>query len=558
MVQQLQEALGRGLADFEAVLDALPQGVVVRDTDGRTVFANESAIRILGLDTPEELMTTPLAELSRRFEFFSEAGEELAVEELPESRVLRGEGASDAVVRVRTRTARPRTSWVRIRGRPLHGPDGELHMALMTVEDVSVARGERDRERFFEETTRELGRSLDYETTLRKMTRLTVPQLADWCAVEVLESPRAFVRGAIAHSDPDRERWVAEDPRRFPSAAPGAREALLDTLERPTLVTDLPGWLESAAEGDERRLGGLRMLELVSAAILPLRARGRLLGAVTLATAESSRLYGADDLLLFEKLAARYAVALDNARLFRDQQRIAMRLQRSLRPGRLPAVPGLDVAALYQAAGDGAQAGGDFYDLFEAAPGWVATIGDVSGKGVDAAAVSALMRHTLRIAALDQRSLPRALALADETLQSEDEPSRFCSAAAVRLDVMDGKTRLVLANAGHPPPLIVRGDGSIDWADTSGAILGVAAAQERPELELLVFPGDALVLYTDGVIESRVGQALFGETRLGKTLRPCAGAPAASFVEALRQALSPPVALRDDVAVLVLAMPPAS
>ncbi len=110
---------------------------------------------------------------------------------------------------------------VRIRGRPLHGPEGELLLALMTLEDVSSVREERDRERFLEDATRELGRSLDYATTLRMMTRLTVPRLADWCAVEVFESPRALVRGALAHSDSDRERWVAEDPRRFPSAEPG-------------------------------------------------------------------------------------------------------------------------------------------------------------------------------------------------------------------------------------------------------------------------------------------------------------------------------------------------
>jgi PAS domain S-box-containing protein len=555
VVQHLEGALGRGLAEFEAVLDALPQGVVVRDPAGRTVFANASAVRILGLQTPDELMSTPLEQLSRRFEFFAETGEELAVAELPGARALRGEGASDAVIRVRTR-ADGRDAWVSIRGRPLHGPEGELLLALMTLEDVSVVHEERDRERFFEEVTGELGRSLDYETTLRKMARLTVPHLADWCAVEVLDAPRALVRGAIAHSDPDRERWVSEDPRRFPSAAPDADSASVAELERPTLVEDLPAWLEAAAEGDPRRLGGLGMLELVSAAVLPLRARGRLLGAVTLATAESSRRYSRADLVVFEKLAARYAVALDNARLFRDQQRIAMRLQRSLRPGRLPAVPGLDVAVLYQPAGDGAQAGGDFYDLFDAGPGgWVATIGDVSGKGVDAAAVSALMRHTLRTAALDQRSLPRVLALADGTLQSEDEPSRFCSAVAVRLNVTAGETRAVLANAGHPPPLVVRRDGSIDWPDTSGPILGVDAAPSRPELELQLRPGDALVLYTDGVIEARTGDGFFGEERLGETLRPCAGARADSFVDALRRALSPPVLLRDDVAALVLAMP---
>ena len=452
------------------MLDALPQGVVVRDPAGRTVFANASAVRILGLQTPDELMSTPLEQLSRRFEFFAETGEELAVAELPGARALRGEGASDAVVRVRTR-ADGRDAWVSIRGRPLHGPEGELLLALMTLEDVSVVHEERDRERFFEEVTGELGRSLDYETTLRKMARLTVPHLADWCAVEVLDAPHALVRGAIAHSDPDRERWVSEDPRRFPSAAPGADSAPVAELERPTLVEDLPAWLEAAAEGDPRRLGGLGMLELVSAAVLPLRARGRLLGAVTLATAESSRRYSSADLVVFEKLAARYAVALDNARLFRDQQRIAMRLQRSLRPGRLPAVPGLDVAVLYQPAGDGAQAGGDFYDLFDAGPGgWVATIGDVSGKGVDAAAVSALMRHTLRTAALDQRSLPRVLALADGTLQSEDEPSRFCSAVAVRLN----RDRRRDAGGVWPTPVTRRHS----WCAATGASTG-RTPQER-------------------------------------------------------------------------------
>ncbi len=113
----------------------------------------------------------------------------------------------------------------------------------------------------------------------------------------------------------------------------------------------------------------------------------------------------------------------------------------------------------------------------------------------------------------------------------------------------------MLGNAGHPPPLIVRRDGTIDWPDGSGTILGVSGVQPPPELEVLLFPGDALVLYTDGVIEARIGEELFGESRLGETLQPCAGAGAAAIVDALRQSLAPPVSLRDDVAVLVLAMP---
>ncbi len=557
VVQQLRGALGRGLAEFEAVLDALPQGVVVRDRDGGTVFANQRAVAIMGMESVAELMDTPLERLSRRYEFFDEFGGELAVTELPGAHVLRGEGANDGVVRFRRRSD-GREVWTLIHGRALESAEGELLLALMTLEDVTNLHEQRDRERFLERVSRELGRSLDYETTLRIMARLTVPRLADWCAVEVVEPSGELVRGGLAHRDPDRERWVAEDPARFPGAVAGVNGASLAALERPLVIENLSAWLNAAAGGDEQRRGGLDMLELASAAVVPLRARGRLLGAVTLATAESSRTFSADDLALFEQLAARYAVALDNARLFRDQQRIAMRLQRSLRPGRLPAVPGLDVAVLYQPAGDGAQAGGDFYDLFEAGPGgWVAAIGDVSGKGTDAAAVSALMRHTVRTAALDQPSLPRALALADGTLQAEDEPSRFCSAVLVRLKVAEGVTRLVLVNAGHPPPLVVRHDGQIDWPEPSGTILGVAKAAETPEVELDLWPGDALVLYTDGVIEARTEDGLFGEERLGEALRPAAAQGAQSIVDSLRQALSPPVSLRDDVAVLVLAMPPA-
>ena len=182
---------------------------------------------------------------------------------------------------------------------------------------------------------------------------------------------------------------------------------------------------------------------------------------MTLATAESARAYAPSDLELFERLADRYALALDNARLFRDQQRTAARLQRSLRPRRLPEVPRLDVAAHYQPVGDGAQAGGDFYDLFRSGHGaWVAVLGDVSGKGIDAAASSALMRHTLRAAASGQGRLPRALALADEILHAEDE-DRLCSAVLVRASVLHGRARLTLANAGHPPPLVVRQDGTV-------------------------------------------------------------------------------------------------
>lgn len=514
------------------MLEALPQGLLVRDSAGRTQYCNRAAAEMLGLHSRHELLDVPLDNLP-----------ELMVERDGWVRLISGEGLQEALV--------DGQRWVRAERRTLRARGGEV-LELLVLEDVSERRLEGDRERFVARAAEELSRSLDLEASMRNMARLAVPRLADWCAIEVRRGSGRLVRGAVAHADPDRERWAVEDPRRFPSAATAPR---LGGLEAAGLVGSLSAWIAEDARGDDRRLAALSMLELTSAAVVPLRARGRLLGAMTLATAESSRAYTAADLELFERLADRYAIALDNARLFRDQQRTAARLQRSLRPRRLPEVPRVDVAAHYQPVGDGSQAGGDFYDLFPAGHGaWVAVLGDVSGKGIDAAASSGLMRHTLRAAASSQGRLPRALALADEILHAEDE-DRLCSAVLVRASVLHGRARLTLANAGHPPPLVIRQDGTIVPVETSGSILGVSTSRLTEEVGLELGPGDALVLYTDGVTEARVEGRLFGQYRLTEALRGCGGQSAEAIVTAIRRALVSPVELRDDVALMVIAAP---
>ena len=508
----------------------------MRDSAGRTLYCNPAAVEMLGLTSRSELLDVPLEDLPA-----------LRVERDAWLRLVSGEGRKEELVGLAAGEER----WVRAERRPVRDRSGEP-LELLVFEDVSRTRWERDRERFVAQAADELSRSLDVEGTLRNMARLTVPRLADWCAIELRRGSGRLARRALAHADPDRERWAAGDPHRFPSAAtaPG-----LGGLESAGLVEELSAWIAAEARGDDRRLAALAMLELESAAIVPLRARGRLLGSMTLASAESGRAYSPADLGLFESLAGRFALALDNARLFREQQRTAARLQRNLRPGRLPDVPRLDVAVHYQPVGDGAQAGGDFYDLFPGGHGsWVAVLGDVSGKGIDAAASSALMRHTLRAAASGQGRLPRALALADEILDAEEE-DRLCSAVLVSASVAHGRARLRVANAGHPPPLVVRADGTIASPKSLGSILGVSTSRLTQEVGLELEPGDALVLFTDGVTEARVEGGLFGEGRLIEALHPCAGERAETIVTAVRRALLPPVELRDDVALLVIAAP---
>ena len=167
------------------------------------------------------------------------------------------------------------------------------------------------------------------------------------------------------------------------------------------------------------------------------------------------------------------------------------------------------------------------------------------------------MRHTLRAAASSQGRLPRALALADEILHAEDE-DRLCSAVLVRASVLHGRARLRLANAGHPPPLVLRRDGTVVPVETSGAILGVSTSRLPEEVGLELEPGDALVLYTDGVTEARLDGSLFGQPRLIDALPAYAGRSAETIITALRRALVSPVELRDDVALMVIAAPEAS
>jgi sigma-B regulation protein RsbU (phosphoserine phosphatase) len=236
---------------------------------------------------------------------------------------------------------------------------------------------------------------------------------------------------------------------------------------------------------------------------------------------------------------------------------LARTLQQTLIPPTPPDIPELDVAAIFRPAGDGAQVGGDFYDVFAVGPGdWVVTVGDVCGKGVDAAIVTALARHTIRAAAVAQRRPSEVLTTLNEVLL-RDATDRFCTVVVARLHHgSDGWTAMICCG-GHPPPLHCRpGRGPVALRPT-GALLGVYAGVRLTDTVLELRPGDALVLYTDGVTEARRAGDFFGEDRLRASL---VGSPrsAGSLAHDLLGAVlafqeGPPA---DDIAILALAVPP--
>jgi PAS domain S-box-containing protein len=405
-----------------------------------------------------------------------------------------------------------------------------------------------------------LSASLDYRETLGRITRLLVPELADWCLLDMVEDDGSLNQLAASHAEEDKENLLRrlKEHRRFGEGDPGSTEEVLRT-GRSVLLPDLPdpAFYERAL-GRGEHLDIVRSLEPRSLMCVPLLARGRTIGAVTLVSSKPERRYDENDLLLAEDLAYRCALAADNARLYRDHSEIARVLQRSLLPPHLPEIPGVEVGAEYLSVGEASEVGGDFYDLINTVEdGWICAIGDVRGKGVEAASVTALARYTIRAVTLRNDRPSEILVALNEAMLRQLPEDRFCTVACVRLEPQDGSAGVGVdvSRAGHPPPLLVRAGGTVEEVGCSGRVLGVFPEPELADTSLRLMPGEALVLYTDGVTEARSpGGDFFGERRLRQLLGSCAGCDAGTFAGRIKDAVLEfqedfP---RDDVAVLVL------
>ena len=237
---------------------------------------------------------------------------------------------------------------------------------------------------------------------------------------------------------------------------------------------------------------------------------------------------------------------------------LAETLQRSLIPPALPTIPGLELAAAYRPAGAGDRVGGDFYDVFETGRGdWAMVLGDVCGKGPEAAMVTALARHTVRATAMRTRRPSRILATLNEALLLQHE-NRFCTVVYARVQEVRGRWRVTVASGGHPLPIRLTADGHTVPLGRPGTVIGVIADPALHDGRVDLEPGEAVVLYTDGVTEGRAGTEFYGEERLLKLLAASAGADAATLAETVEsdvmafQGGTP----RDDVAVVILRVPP--
>jgi serine phosphatase RsbU (regulator of sigma subunit) len=377
--------------------------------------------------------------------------------------------------------------------------------------------------------------SLDYEETLRNVAWLAVPEIADWCAVELVDDRGSRQRVAVAHHDPAKLE-LAEEVRRFepdelhPDRGVGR---ILRTGES-ELYREIPDDVLARAAVNDEHLTLLRSIGFRSVLLVPLRARGRTFGVMTLVTAESMRRFDDADKEFAEQVAARAAIAVDNARLATSRRETADTLQRSLLPDIVPRIDGWNVATLYRAAraDEEVEVGGDFYDFYESDDGWIVLLGDVTGKGVEAAALTSLVRHGARFLSKYERSPSQILVGLNEAL-SEQPGLWLCTAVCVRLE----RERAVIASAGHPGPLVVRDDGRVREIGTIGPILGAWMGDKPVERAVPIAANETLFLYTDGVVDTLGENERFGTERLKRLVSEHATEPPARMLAELEAGL---------------------
>jgi PAS domain S-box-containing protein len=385
------------------------------------------------------------------------------------------------------------------------------------IRDIGEQQRASARLAFLARAGRQMAESMDWQATLRAIVRAAVPAIADGAALTVVEGGGRPVVAAVAGAEPDRVGAAAERVIRS-------------------------GEVELGEDG--------RLL------VAPLRSPAGVTGALTLTRAAASPRFGHDDVELVTSFAARASLHVQNSRLYTERSHIARTLQASLRPQALPDVPGADIGVRYLPAGEHNEVGGDFYDLYRTGEhAWGALVGDVSGKGAEAAAVTSMARHTLRTASMLHDRPGEILDVLNRGMIAQAVPA-FCTVVYARVcPAGDRGLDVTYANGGHPAPVILRAGGELEWFDAGrGPLVGAIPGASFGEGSVRLAPGDLLLLYTDGVTEVRTSDPALGERELAATLTGSRSASAAELVAAVewRAVEIQDGRPRDDIAVLAI------
>ncbi|MBB2989197.1 serine phosphatase RsbU (regulator of sigma subunit) [Mycolicibacterium iranicum] len=436
-------------------------------------------------------------------------------------------------------------------------PDGEVAWWLTdgsdrTVRDTQQALNlERERAAFLDEASAMLMASLNIDRCMEATVQLAARHLAD---AAVLVAPMTAGSIPVVCSGPDgsaEHRTVDAEP----VEVAGLSEALRGFPPVPSRWIDpasVPDWLVPV--GFTGQVG--------SVVITPLPGHGVPAGALVLLRRNSQTAFSEGEEIFARLFAARAGAALSAARLYAEQSAITRTLMRDLLPPQLHRLDGIELAGGYRASEDHEAIGGDFYDVHPPVkPGdeTLVVLGDVCGKGLEAAVLTGKIRNTLQALAPLADDHLRVLKLLNSALLSVDD-TRFATLVLVSVTRRDGQVELRLTSAGHLAPLIVRNDGRVEEVDTRGTLIGVMPQIRARTVQTVLAPGETCLLFTDGVTEARggpLGTDLFGEQRLAAALAECAGLPAEAVVERIMMLTTQWVneQAHDDIAVVAITAP---
>jgi PAS domain S-box-containing protein len=532
LLGELERALTGSEQRLRAIVDSLAEAITIRGTDNRLIYANRAALDRLGIATAEELAEADPQALMGPYATFAEDGSEVGLAELPSVRLLRGEEPEPLTMRtIETRTGEER--WVLLKATAVRDEQGEIEAAVTIIEDITATKRMQQRSEFLARAGAVLASSLDYQQTLRNVADLVVPRIADWCGVDLFDEDGQREPVAVAHVDPARLE-MASQLRAYEPDELDPNQGLGRVLRtgEPALYDEITDDLLVAAALDEEHLRLLREVGMNAVLIVPLPVRGRTIGTLTMVHAESGRTFDEDDIDFAGQIAARAALAVENARLYSERSEIARTLQSSLLPEALPELPDWEIAALYRPAGQESEVGGDFYDFWEVGDEWLMMIGDVTGKGVHAAAVTSLVRHTAWTASEFDPRPAHLLERVNLALRRRPGLS-VCTALCVRIS----GSRATVASGGHPLLWRLGRDG-IREVGKHGTLLGAFPQVHWPEESFEMRPGETLVGITDGVTDTLGSdEERFGSERLRDVLSEVRGESPMAIRERLIAAL---------------------
>ncbi|MGH2865291.1 MAG: PP2C family protein-serine/threonine phosphatase [Solirubrobacteraceae bacterium] len=428
-----------------------------------------------------------------------------------------------------------------------------LLAALVMHAALSRLREQRRRMEVLVAATATLDSSLDPAQTLSTIANMAVPDLAQICVIDLLDDTGSVASTVVAAVAPELAAGVQRMREQFPlDMRSGHPVAQVLSGRVPHSVSDLTedGALARAAQSAEHERF-MRDAGFAHAAVFPLVARGRTRGAISFLQLHGDARHDRNLLAVLEDMAGRAALALDNARLYAERDEVASTLRRSLMPALLPVVPGLELASHFRPSAAGSEVGGDFYDVFTSFESCWLVVGDVCGKGAQAAVLTAFLRHTTAAYAHEGIGPGSVLARVNQTMLKQDLNGRFATAIVARLRWRGARVELTVALAGHPAALVVRAASrSAEELGGTGALLGVFVDPEIEEVTTMLEAGDALALYTDGLPEAHAPARMIGVGEMVEQLSVKAPVSAPQAIDALLDLLGHEDGLRDDIAIL--------